>query len=39
MTHLQHIKPQGNKPAYFLAKHAKGIANFVTWIEQNPPII
>ena len=23
MTHLQHVKRQGNKPAYFLAKDAK----------------
>lgn len=39
MTHLPHVKRQGNKLAHFLAKHVKGIVNFVTWIEKNPPII
>ena len=33
------MKRQGNKPAHILAKHAKGIDNFVTWIEESPPII
>lgn len=31
MTHIQHIKRQRNKPTLFLAKHAKGTTNFVTW--------
>ena len=39
MTHLQHVKRQGNKLAHFLPKRVKGIVNFVTWIEKNPPII
>ena len=36
------MRCQGNKPSHILAKYAKDIVNsdnFVTWIEESPPII
>ncbi|KAK9990582.1 hypothetical protein SO802_025567 [Lithocarpus litseifolius] len=38
-TQLQHVRRQANKPAHALAQHAKGITDFVTWIEESPPFI
>ncbi|XP_075665803.1 uncharacterized protein LOC142635550 [Castanea sativa] len=38
-TRFLHELRSGNKPAHTLAKYAKGINNFVTWIEKNPSII
>ena len=32
---ITHIKRQGNCPAHLLARHAKGIDSYVTWIEKN----
>ena len=34
-----HIKRHGNTPAHCLARHAKGLDNFVTWIEETPSFI
>ena len=34
-----HVQRLGNKLAHILAKYAKGIDSFVTWIEKNPSII
>lgn len=31
---MLHVKQQGNTPAHNLACHAKGLDNFVTWIEK-----
>ena len=36
---FSHVRRQGNSPAHLLAKHAKGIADFSTWIEENPYFI
>ena len=33
---FSHVRRQGNSPAHLLAKHAKGIADFSTWIKENP---
>ena len=36
------MKWQGNKQAHISAKYAKEINNtnnFITWIEENPPLI
>ena len=38
-THIQHVKRIGNKLAHTLAHHAKGIDDYVTWIEEAPPCI
>ena len=38
-TQIQHVKRIGNKPAHTLAHHAKGIDDYVTWIEETPPCI
>ena len=38
-SHVQHVRREGNKPAHTLAHHAKGIDNFVTWIEETPSFI
>ena len=32
---FSHGRRQGNSPAHLLAKHAKSIADFSTWIEEN----
>lgn len=32
---FSHICRNGNKPAHVLAKHAKGIADFSVWVEEN----
>ena len=31
-----HVKMQGNRHAHLLAKHALGIANYLTWMEETP---
>ncbi|XP_030964615.1 uncharacterized protein LOC115985854 [Quercus lobata] len=36
---VQHVKRLGNRPAHTLAHPAKGIDDFVTWIEETPPCI
>lgn len=33
---MLHVKRQGNTPAHNLARHAKGLDNFATWIEETP---
>ena len=33
---FSHICRQGNKPAHILAKHAKGIDDYVAWLEETP---
>ena len=38
-TQIHHVKRIGNKPAHTLAHHAKGIDDYVTWIEEAPPCI
>ena len=38
-TQVQHVKRLGNRPAHTLAHHAKGIDDFVTWIEETSPCI
>ena len=38
-TWFLHVLRHSNKPAHTLARHAKGINNFVSWIEENPSII
>ena len=32
---FSHVRRQGNKPTHLLAKHAFGIIDFATWIEEN----
>lgn len=32
---FSHVRRQGNRPAHLLARHALGIVNFITWIEEN----
>ena len=39
---MSHVRRQGNRSVYILAKHAKDIVNsdnFVIWIEENPLLI
>ena len=36
---LSDVRRLGNRPAHLLAKHALGIADFSTWIEENPCFI
>ena len=36
---LSHVRRLGNRPAHPLAKHALGIVDFSTWIEENPCFI
>ena len=33
---FSHTHRQGNKPAHILAKHAKGIVDYVAWLEETP---
>ena len=33
---FSHVKRQGNKPGHLLAKHALGIADYLTWMEETP---
>ncbi|XP_075665081.1 uncharacterized protein LOC142634682 [Castanea sativa] len=33
---FSHVCRQGNRPAHLLAKHAKGIVDFSTWLEEKP---
>ena len=34
-----HIRRQGNRSAYLLAKHAISIVDFIGWMEENPYFI
>ncbi|KAK9987405.1 hypothetical protein SO802_032356 [Lithocarpus litseifolius] len=36
---MLHVKRQGNTPAHHLARHTKGLDNFVTWIEETSSFI
>ena len=36
---MLHAQRQGHTPAHHLAHHAKGLDNFVTWIEETPSFI
>ena len=36
---VMQVKWQGNTPTPHLALHAKGLDNFVTWIEETPSFI
>ncbi|KAK9994213.1 hypothetical protein SO802_023916 [Lithocarpus litseifolius] len=38
-TQIQHVKHQANKPAHTLAFHAKGVSDFMTWIEECSPFV
>lgn len=38
-TEITHTRREGSKLACGLAKHAKFIEDFVTWIEETPPIV
>ena len=31
---FSYVKRKGNKPAHLLAKHACGVDDFITWIEE-----
>ena len=33
---MLHVKWQGNTPTHRLARHVKGLNNFIIWIEQTP---
>ena len=33
---FSHIRREGNRPAHLLAKYAKGIDDYYTWIEESP---
>jgi len=33
---FSHVSRQGNKPAHLLAKHASSVADFISWIEEDP---
>ena len=33
---FSHVRRQGNRPAHLQARHALGIVDYVTWIEENP---
>ena len=33
---ISHVGRKGNKVAHLLAKHAQGVEQFVTWIEESP---
>ena len=34
-----HTRREGNKAAHCLAKYAQFVDDFVTWMEETPPII
>lgn len=36
---VSHVKQDGNNPAHNLVQYAKGIGNYVTWVEENPGIV
>ena len=36
---MLHAQRQGHTPAHHLAHHAKGLDNFVSWIEETPSFI
>ena len=36
---FSHVKRKGNKPAHLLAKHASGVDDFITWVEETPCFI
>jgi len=33
---FSHVRRQGNEPAHLLAKHASSVADFISWIEEDP---
>ena len=33
---FSHVKRQVNRQAHLLVKHALGIVDFLTWMEENP---
>ena len=33
---FSHVRRQGNRPNHLLGKHAKGIVDFSTWLEEDP---
>ena len=39
LVQVSHVKREGNWPTHILTQFAKGIDNYVTWIEGNPNII
>ena len=34
-----HVRCGGNKPTHILARYAKGISSFVTWVKYDPIVI
>ena len=36
---FSHVRRQCNTSAHLLAKHALGVSNFITWIEENPSFL
>ena len=38
-TQVSHVHRQGNCLAHLLAQYAKHIVDYVTWIEETPPIV
>ena len=33
---FSHVGRQGNEPAHLLAKHESSVADFISWIEEDP---
>ncbi|KAL0005490.1 hypothetical protein SO802_013051 [Lithocarpus litseifolius] len=38
-TQFQHVRRTTNQTAHTLARHAKGISEFVAWLEESPPFL
>ncbi|XP_075649603.1 uncharacterized protein LOC142620049 [Castanea sativa] len=38
-TKFQHVRRTANQVAHTLARHAKEISEFVTWVEESPPFL
>ena len=38
-TQFQHVNREANQATHTLARHAKGISEFITWIEESPPFL
>ena len=36
---FSHVHRQCNTPAHLLAKHVKGIVDFIAWLKENPCFI
>ena len=36
---VSHVYRQGNRPIHLLAQYARHIIDYVTWIEETPPIV